>query len=164
MARGLTVTGEIVEVPEDLFRIRDEIEDRWPNLWVTYLNPDHATSSARLGPCLGDPPFQIWERTKTGPQLVFSVWKLDQSVIDRLHLMNGANVDVFAEVEKNNAALRRKAQQEAEESFAEGSDQARSALSHFAKGKIEFKYTNEHGEKRVIRHGQHGSDRSRSVL
>lgn len=156
MARGLTVTGEIVEVPEDLFRIRDEIESRWPNLWVTYLNPDTPTTAKRVGPCLGDAPFIIWERTQQGPRQVMSVWQLDQSVIDKLHLMNSANVDVLAEIDKHNDKLRRDMERENEEMLAEGRDMSASALSHFGKGKIEFKYTNDHGEKRVIRDGQNG--------
>lgn len=156
MGKGLTVTGEVVEVPDDMFNIVREIGDRWPNLWVVYANPDSKTSSGKLGPCLGDAPFQVWERTKTGPQHVMDVWKLDQSVIAHLSMINGANVDVQAEMEKHNAKLRREHERQQEEDLAQGADEAATVLRHFGKGKLEFKYTNTHGEKRVIRDGQNG--------
>ena len=164
MGKGLTVDGQIVEVPDDMFDIVNEITSRWPNLWVQYANPEHPTAAGRLGPCLGDAPFRIMERTQEGPKVVFSVWQLDQSVIDRLHLMNAANIDVFDEVEKHNAKLKADLQNEAEESFGEGAELHESAIKHFADGKLKFKYKNEHGEKRVISEDYTGRDQSRTVL
>jgi hypothetical protein len=164
MAKGLAPNGDIVEVPEDLFRIRDEIEARWPNLWVTYLNPDHPTSAKRVGLALGDAPFAIWERTSEGPRFVLSVWKLDQSVIDKLQLVNGANGDVLERIEKENAKLRKDLTREHEEVFAEGADMMKSMIRRFGEGKLQFSYTNEHGEKRVVKEGYNGRDRKTKVL
>lgn len=164
MALGMTVHGEFVEVPGDMFRIKDEIESRWPNLWVTYLNPDSSTSPQKIGIALGDAPYAIWERTREGPRLVMKVWKLDQSVIDKLHLVNGANGDVLDMIEKENARLRRQQDQEHEEVFGEGADLTKSILKRFGEGKINFSYTNEHGEKRVVTDGHNGRDRKTKVL
>lgn len=164
MAKGLTVTGEVVEIPGDMFRVVDEIQSRWPNLWVTYLNPDHCTSPGKVGPCLGDAPYQIWERTEQGPRHIMDVWKLDQSVIDRLHASDGSKYDILAEIDKHNAKVKKAEQDKKNEELAEGQDMSASALGHFAKGRIEFHYTNEHGEKRVIKDGYAGPDRSRKVM
>jgi len=156
MGKGLTVQGELVEVPDGLFDIVGEIESRWPNLWVQYCNPDHATSSKRVGPALGDAPFRIMERTQGGPVVVMTAWKLDQAVIDRLHLLNSANVDVLAEIDKANAKLRKDMETEREESFSEAADTSKVVLKHFAAGKVTFNYTNDAGEKRIIREGYNG--------
>jgi len=162
MGKGLTVTGEIVEVPDDLFDIVGEITYRWPNLWVQYANPDSPVN--KRGICLGDAPYRIMERTPNGPVPVFSFWKLDHSVIDRLHMLNSANVDVLAEMDKANAKLKADMQTKAAEELAESADMAQSTLKHFGKGKIKFSYTNEHGEKRVIVDGLNGPDRKTKVL
>jgi hypothetical protein len=142
---GMTSDGELVEVPGDMFRIKDEIESRWPRLKVQYLDPDRAG--------IQDPPYRVVEMTREGPRQVLAVWELNQAVIDRLHLMNSANIDVLAELEKHNAKKKEAEKKAQDEHFAEGADMISSVVDHFGKGKLEFKYTNKEGQKRVIKDG-----------
>lgn len=142
MAYGLMPDGSLAEIPGDLFGIVEEINFRWPSLTVQYLNPERAN--------IGDAPYRIVENTPNGPMFVCSVWELDRRLIDRLHLMNSANVDVVKELEKHNAKVKKAEQAKAEETLGEGADLARSAVEHFGKGKIKFEYTNDAGQKRVV--------------
>jgi hypothetical protein len=85
-------------------------------------------------------------------------------VIDKLQLVNGANGDVLERIEKENAKLRKDLTREHEEVFAEGADMMKSMIRRFGEGKLQFSYTNEHGEKRVVKEGYNGRDRKTKVL
>lgn len=152
---GLLANGDLVEVPGDMFRIKREIEERWPRLRIQYLDPDRAG--------IADPPYRVVEMTANGPVQVMAVWELDQSVIDRLHLMNSANIDVLAEIEKANAKKKADEKKAEDEKFSEGADFIATAVEHFGRGKLEFKYTNEAGQKRVIKDGV-ATDKETKVL
>lgn len=152
---GQLANGELVEVPGDIFRIKDEIESRWPRLRLQYLDPDRAG--------IGDPPYRVVELTATGPVQVLAVWELNQSVVDRLHLMNSANIDVLAEIDKHNRKKKEADKKAQDEHFAEGSDMLSTAVNHFGKGKLEFHYTNEAGQKRIIKDGK-AVDKETKVL
>lgn len=142
MARGLLPDGTLAEVPGDMFRIVEEIHFRWPNLRVLYLNPERAG--------VLDAPYKIMEMTQTGPMFVMDVWELDQRVVEKLHMINGANVDVQKELEKFNAVVKAAEDKRKEDELADSSDKLATAIKHFDKGKLTFKYTNDRGQKRVV--------------
>lgn len=142
MAHGLLHDGSVAEIPGDMFRVVEEIQFRWPNLRVLYLNPERAG--------VMDAPYKIVEMTKNGPMFVMDVWELDQRVIERLHLANGANVDVEKVIEKHNAKLKAEKERKAKEELADSSDKLATIIKHFDKGKMDFKYVNDHGQKREI--------------
>jgi hypothetical protein len=136
---------DFAEVEDDLFGVVKEIMRIWPNLRVQYLDPDRAL--------LSDAPYRIVEELKTGElKQVFSVWSLDSSVIDRLHAIDShRGIDIEALVEAENAKVRKNQEAKAQEELAAGADIVASAVGHFRQGKLEFQYTNDHGDKRVIR-------------
>ena len=149
MVKAINPLGELVEVPSDLFKIKDEIEYRWTNLKVQYLDPDRAG--------VVDPPFRIIEMTPTGPVQVLAVWELTPLVVDQLHMMNShAGIDVQAELDKHNAKVRAEKTYEHDQVNSERAEVSATALTHFGKGKIQFNYTNDTGEKRIIRDGIQG--------
>ena len=157
MARGLLPDGTVAEVPGDMFGVVEEILYRWPNLRVQFLNPEVAG--------VGDAPYRIIERTADGRELpVMDVWELDQRVIENLHLANGANVDVNKLVEEHNARVKREEKRVAQEELEDSSDKLKTALEHFGKGKLEFKYTNDEGQKRVVREDGRRRDVTTKVL
>lgn len=157
MARGLLPDGTVAEVPGDMFGVVEEILYRWPNLRVQFLNPEVAG--------VGDAPYRIIERTPDGRELpVMNVWELDQRVIERLHLANGACVDIEKLVDEHNAKVQREEKRVAEDQLGESADKLATALEHFGKGKIEFKYTNDAGQKRVVREDGRRKDVTTKVL
>jgi len=135
--------GELAEVDDDLFGIVSEIKRLWPNLTVQFLDPDRAG--------LSDPPYRIVEHTINGPVQVMALWSLDSTVLDKLHMSNSQRVDIEALVDKENAKVKAAEKAKAEEENSQGADIAASIMNHFNHGKLEFNYTNEHGEKRVVR-------------
>lgn len=147
MAQGLLHDGTVAEVPGDMFRVVEEIRFRWPNLRVLFLNPERAG--------VLDAPYKIVEMTQNGPMFVMDVWELDQRVIERLHLANGANVDVDKLVQEHNAKVRAEEKRKAKEELEDSTDKLATAIKHFDKGKLEFKFVNEHGQKRVV--NEHGA-------
>ena len=150
MAKAINPLGELVEVPSDLFKIKDEIEYRWTNLKVQYLDPDRAG--------VVDPPYRIIEVTPTGPVQILAVWELNSLVVDQLHMMNShAGIDVQAELDKHNAKVRSSKAYEHDQVNGERADISASAVTHFGKGKLQFNYINDTGEKRVIQDGHNGS-------
>ena len=149
MAYAKLENGELAEVPSDLFNIVKEIEFRWFNLRVQYANPD------RTG--INDPPFRIIEDTMDGPVQVLAVWELNQSVIDKLHMMNShSGIDIQAEMEKANAKAKADLAAKDEEAKGSAFDILQSSVTHFNKGKLQFNYTNEDGEKRIVKEGYNG--------
>jgi hypothetical protein len=150
MVKAINPLGELVEVPSDLFKIKDEIEYRWTNLKVQYLDPDRAG--------VVDPPYRIIEMTPTGTVQVLAVWELNPLVVDQLHMMNShAGIDVQAELEKHNAKVKANKAYEHDQVNSERAEISASAISHFGKGKIQFNYTNDTGEKRIIQEGHSGA-------
>lgn len=86
-----------VYVEEDTLRIVERIQDYDPNLVVKYLDPDR-------GGELGDPPYRIMERCPDGfERLVFGVWVLDESVIQRIFAADTQRHDIMARLESHNA-------------------------------------------------------------
>lgn len=70
-------TGEWME--EGSYEIVRKIQEYDPNLRVQYLDPERASD-------LTDAPYRILELCPDGiPRVVFTVWELDERVIERLH-------------------------------------------------------------------------------
>lgn len=135
--------GDLAEVDDDMFGIVKEIMRLWPNLRVQYGDPD------RLG--VGDPPYRIVELTPTGPVQVMGVWSLDASVLDKLHMANSQRFDIEALIDKENAKIKAEKEAKEAETDAAGADLLGSIVNHFNHGKMEYKYTDDQGEKRIVR-------------
>lgn len=151
MPAGINRFGEVVEVPGDLFKIAEEVVERWPNLRIQYLDPDRAS--------VGDAPYRVVEYTQNGPVVVCDVWQLDQSLITKLMMSDASKFDIQKDIEKHNAKVKEAERKKVDEAFAEGADHIKSATEHLRKGKLEFRYTNQHGQKRIIRDEKDGGNR-----
>lgn len=69
-------TGEFME--EDAYGIVRRIMEYDPNLRVQYLDPERASD-------ITDAPYRILEMCPDGiPRVVFTVWELDERVVERL--------------------------------------------------------------------------------
>lgn len=96
---------EIVDIggvtfESDLLGVIGEIQSRWPELRVQFIDP------AKAEP--GDAPWRIVEDCKDGfTRMVMSVWELDKRVIDRLFAADMHNPDFLKNLDDINAAVRK---------------------------------------------------------
>lgn len=121
-----------------------EIYERWPSVRVKFLDPDKL-------PDLTDKPFILTELCSDGKErIIFSCDRLDRRVIDYLHSIDQEYNDIQAKMLKaeQDKALS-EASKEAEKREA-ATDLIAVGVKHFNSGKLKFRYTNEHGEKRVV--------------
>lgn len=94
----LVKLNESTFVEQDVLRVVEEIRRMDPNLKVQFLN--EAAS-------VGDAPYRIIERCKDGEwRVIFSVWELDDRVLDRLRAADSHHADVLAALDLNNNAVR----------------------------------------------------------
>lgn len=121
--------GSIVE--RDVLNIVEKIRTRYPNLVVQYVDPGS-------GPSLLDAPYRIVERCPDGlDRVVFSVWTLDETVLQRLQAADTHQIDVLAQLELKNLAARQKTERQFKESMAEAGDIVTHVLSS-PKGRYSF--------------------------
>lgn len=85
--------GTVVET--DALNIARRVNEYDPNLSVQYL-----TDAQRVD----EPPFRIVERCKDGvTRTVFSVWILDETVLQRIYAADMEKWDVLGRIDANNA-------------------------------------------------------------
>lgn len=90
------VNGQLVE--RDVLGIVKKIQEYDPNLKVQYL--ESASS-------VGEAPYRIVETCRDGiERLVFSVWVLDESVLQRLFAADNQRWNVLSNLEQNNNKVR----------------------------------------------------------
>ena len=103
-----------VYVERDTLHIVERVLEYDPNLRVKYLDPDR-------GGELGDPPYKIFELCPDGHErLVFSVWILDERVLERLYAADTQKNNILLRLDGTNAAAR----QDATRRFQEQRDSA----------------------------------------
>lgn len=120
---GSFVQIEGATVERDVLGIIAEIQRRWPELKIQYLNPDRTSEP-------GDAPWRIVETCKDGvDRLVCSVWQLDNRVIDRIHAADMLNPGFLAKIDAQNAAVRLNM----ERRFREEMDEAKDVVAHIAR-------------------------------
>ena len=108
--------GAIMREQSDVFRIVDRIREYDPNLDIAYLDPEKASS-------LTDAPYVIFERCRDGKnRVLFSVWKLDDSVLDRIKMADTTVFDVQGAIELANARARKEIADKKVERFGEAKD------------------------------------------
>ncbi len=89
-----------VYVEEDTLHVVQRIREYDPNLRVKYLDPDR-------GGELGDPPYKIFELCPDGHErLVFSVWSLDERVLERIYAADTQKHNILYDLEGTNALAR----------------------------------------------------------
>lgn len=122
--------GNLVE--RDVLGIVEKICEYDPNLKVQYLDP-------ALGPGLTEAPYRIVEVCPDGEvRPVFSVWTLDDTVLERLYNADTKKLDVLANLDLKNLAARNSQ----ERRFQEIKDEDNDIIAHVLKspkGKYTFK-------------------------
>jgi hypothetical protein len=103
--------GMLIE--EDTLKIVERIHEYDANLSVRYLNPAVRDS-------VGDAPYAIFERCTDGlDRLVFAVWQLDNTVLERIWQADSTKHDILKRMTDSNMKIdnnsRRKYQEEREE-------------------------------------------------
>lgn len=107
---------------EDVFRVVEQIRAYDPNLDVAYLDPDKGSIS--------DAPYVIVEHCRDGiTRLLFSVWELNASVMERIYAADTTKVDVQGAIDLANE----KARKEIEEHKADRFGEAKDVTSHILK-------------------------------
>lgn len=121
-----------------------EIYRRWPNIRVKFLDPDRIAN-------LTDKPFMICEVTPDGKEhVVFMCDYLDNRVIKQLEMNDQEHVDLEAIFERETARMEKEEADRKAEKDGEVQDLLLSGVKHFNKGKLKFRYTDEHGDKKVV--------------
>ncbi len=112
--------GQFVE--QDVLNIVEKIREYDPNLCVQYLDPDVYSS-------LTDAPYRIMELCPDGNlRLVFSVWQLDERVLEKLYASDTFRHNILAELDKSNAKVKEAEQRRYREEMEEGMDIAKHVL------------------------------------
>lgn len=89
--------AEGVYVDRDVLRVVDAIRSYDPNLRVKYLDPNSGAE-------LVDAPYKIMELCPDGiERVIFSVWSLDNRVLDRLYSADTHKHDILAGIDVNNS-------------------------------------------------------------
>lgn len=118
-----------VLVERDVWNVVEQIRAYDPNLRVKYLEDFGGISDA---------PYIITEMCRDGVErLVFSVWELDQRVLDRLHFADSGRVNILAAIDKKNAAVKADQNRRYRDSMDEANDIAKHVFSS-PKGRYSF--------------------------
>lgn len=126
---------------EDVFRVVEQVRAYDPNLDVAYLDPDKGSIS--------DAPYVIVEHCRDGKtRLLFSVWKLDASVMDRIIAADTTKFDVQGAIDLANAKARKELERSKEERFGEAKDITTHVL---ANPKGTYSFPNAAGETVTLR-------------
>jgi len=128
--------GVVLREQSDVFRIVERIREIDSNLDVAYLDPDKAS--------ITDAPYMIFEWCRDGvPRVLFSVWEMDERVIDRIHAADTTKFDIQGAIEKANEKARKEQQEKSKDVMAEGGD----IISHaFASPKTSYTFPSTTGE------------------
>lgn len=114
--------GRGVQVESDVLGIVQEIRKRWPVLDVQFLDPEKFSE-------LTDAPYRIVEHCADGfDRIVFSTWKLDSTVFDRIYAADNLRGSILERVDANNNKLKADQKQRYKESLEEAADMTKHIL------------------------------------
>jgi hypothetical protein len=117
--RYTNVDGALVET--DALRIAERVHEYDPNLSVKFL-----ASAAQL---VAEPPFVVVERCRDGVERpVFSVWKLDETVLQRLYAADNEKWNVLAQLDANNAKVKQREKRRYRDSMDEAKEIVKSVI------------------------------------
>ena len=145
--RSLTIYEEMMlaanQVEKDVAVVR-EIYDRWPNVRVKYLDPDHVAMP-------NDKPFMICEVDEQGNEhIIFTCDALDGRVIEQLKRNDSHNVDLEAIFERETQKVQREEAGRQAEIDGATQDLVEVGIRHFNKGKMKYRWIDEYGDKKVV--------------
>ena len=131
VGKRLVELAEGTYVEEDVLGIVKKIQDYDDNLRVKFLDPNKAD--------FRDAPYGIFEVCPDGHErLAFSVWELDERVLERLYAADKCRFNIQAQIDHTNAIARREEYRRYEERKLEDQDLVVSYLNS-PKGRFSFK-------------------------
>lgn len=120
MSSGLVRLEDGSYIERDLLNIVQKVQEFDPNLRIQYLDPNRTSEP-------GDAPYRIVETCRDGvDRLVFSVWELDDRVIERLYAADMLNPDFIKNLDATNLMARLNSQRR----FREEMDEAKDIVEH----------------------------------
>jgi hypothetical protein len=127
----LVEIAEGVYVEQDVLNIVDKIRAYDPNLKVKFCNPELAET--------GDAPYKIVEVCSDGiERIVFSVWQLDDKVMERLYAADNSRTNVLVDIHNNNLLAKKIEERRYQEEKEEDRDLIASYLKS-PKGQYSFR-------------------------
>ena len=129
------------QVERDVAVVR-EIHDRWPNVRVKYLDPDHVAMP-------NDKPFMICEVVEGVEHIIFTCDALDGRVIEQLKRNDAHHVDLEAVFRREEEKVAREEAYREEQADGEVQDLIEVGIRHFNKGKLKYRWKDEYGDKKV---------------
>lgn len=127
----LVEIAEGVYVEQDVLNIVDKIRAYDPNLKVKFCNPALAET--------GDAPYKIVEVCPDGiERIVFSVWQLDDKVMERLYAADNSRTNVLVDIHNNNLLAKKIEERRYQEEKEEDRDLIASYLKS-PKGQYSFR-------------------------
>lgn len=112
--------GSLIE--RDVLNVVEKIREYDSNLRVKYVDPARAE--------FGDAPYKVTEICRDGiERVVFSVWKLDETILDRLRAADTAVNNVLLSVDNTNLLAEKQENQRYKEQMGEAKDILISYLS-----------------------------------
>lgn len=121
-----------VFVERDVLNIVEKIREYDPNLRVQYLDPQKFED-------ITDAPYRIVEVCPDGEvRPVFSVWTLDETVLEKIYLADNQKHDILAAIDGKNLLVKK----DKERRYQEERDEAKDIIVHVLKspkGKYSFK-------------------------
>lgn len=121
--------GSLVE--RDVLNIVEKIRNYDSNLLVKYVDPNRIN--------LGDAPYRITERCPDGMErLIMEVWKLDETVLDRIMAADNSRNNVLLSIDSANLLAEKIQKRRYEEICLEDQDLMTSYLKS-PKGKYSFR-------------------------
>lgn len=118
---NLVNLGDGTWVERDVLSVARKIQEYDPNLRVQFLN-DAATG-------VGEAPYRIVETCKDGiERVVFSVWVLDDSVLQRIFAADNQKFDVLGALDKTNAKAKQREQRRYQDKLGEANEITKTVL------------------------------------
>jgi hypothetical protein len=129
--KKLVELAEGVYVESDVLNVVEKIRAYDPNLRVKYCDPARSA--------IGDAPYKIVEVCPDGfERVVFDVWVLDETVLERLHAADNQKHDILSRLDGANLFAKRNEARRYEEQKLEAKDIVSSYLSS-PKGRWSFR-------------------------
>ena len=122
-----------VYVEHDVLNIVEKVKEYDPNLSIKYCEPYNAEPT--------DAPYKLVELCRDGAErVVFDIWTLDGSILDRLYDADTQKNNVFVDMEGKNLIVRERENQRYKETLALAHDVTVSMLKS---GKHKWTYKDE---------------------
>lgn len=120
--KRLVELTEGVLIESDVLGIVEKIQSYDPNLRIQFLDPALSDNPS-------DPPYRIIEHCRDGlDRIVFTVWELNDLVVERLRIADTQRLNVIADMDTNNERVRREAKRRYRDVMGEANEMTKDIL------------------------------------